>query len=131
MIAILCLDENFGMMFNSRRQTMDSVVRADIMNTYDKVIMSEYSKSQFEEIFHDRIDEVSSFQYIKDGVLFVEDVEIDDYSIFDTIVVYYWNKKYPSDLRFDESILNRYDNIESTRIKGSSHDEIDRVVYKR
>lgn len=48
MILVYCLDDNYGMMFNSRRQSMDSMVRENISSCFEKIIMSKYTYSQFE-----------------------------------------------------------------------------------
>ena len=51
MILFICLDDNNGMMFNNRRQSMDVSVRKRILSIVKnkKLWMSEYTKKQFTE----------------------------------------------------------------------------------
>ena len=49
MILIACVDDNLGMLFNNRRQSMDSVLRGRILTMCagKKLWMNAYSRKQF------------------------------------------------------------------------------------
>ena len=51
MIMLLCADKKKGMAFHQRRQSMDRVVRADILSMVDgkPIWMTSYSARQFIE----------------------------------------------------------------------------------
>ena len=51
MILIACADDNLGMLFNSRRQSMDRVLRARLLELCGahKLWMNAYSRGQFDE----------------------------------------------------------------------------------
>lgn len=51
MIAIFCLDDHNGMVFNHRRQSKDKVLLADIMELCNghMIYMSEYSNIMFRQ----------------------------------------------------------------------------------
>lgn len=53
MILIACADDNLGMLFNSRRQSMDRVLRARLLKLCGthKLWMNAYSRAQFDETF--------------------------------------------------------------------------------
>ena len=51
MILIACVDDNLGMLFNNRRQSMDRVLRARLLKLCGthKLWMNAYSRGQFDE----------------------------------------------------------------------------------
>ena len=53
MILIACVDDNLGMLFNNRRQSMDRVLRARLLELCGahKLWMNAYSRGQFDETF--------------------------------------------------------------------------------
>ena len=57
MNVIICLDQNNGMLFNNRRQSMDRIVRKNILEYINgaKLYMDEYSFKQFSEEKADNI----------------------------------------------------------------------------
>ena len=139
MKIIACVDDEYGMMFNNRRQSKDREVINDIMHNIEGVLwISNYSK----ELFWDSIDDLDKRVVIKvdDGMLdnakeeewcFIEDIPLKEYEDnISEIIIYKWNKKYPAD-KYMEISMKKFKLIDSKEIKGYSHDDILREIYKR
>lgn len=136
MKLILCLDKNNGIAFNNRRQSQDQEVTADIVRlaTNSMLWISKYSEALFSGYDKDRIKVSDEFisQMRACDYAFVE-VEIPDFDInqVDEIIIYWWNRDYPSDVRLDATILNEFNKISSVDFAGFSHEKITKEVYKR
>ena len=106
MNIIVCLEDKNGMMFNKRRLSQDKVIREDIYNNMDgkSLIMNSYSFKMFEKD-NPTIDIIVREDLPlcdKDNLQFIEDKQLGKFeSEIDKIIVYYWNRRYPSDLKFD------------------------------
>lgn len=129
MKVIVCIDDNNGMMFNKRRVSQDAVVRADILAMVKKLEMNSYSAKQFEMcdkiIVNDNVPVKSdNWQFIEDNTLLNYQDEIDE------IVIYYWNRRYPSDLQLeiDLALFNR---VEVGEFIGKSHEKIKKETYRK
>ena len=123
MVLIVCLDDSNGMMFNNRRQSKDCEIRKNMLSMIgeSKLWMSEYSKGQFEEEFN-YCDDINEADYV-----FVENFKDISSVDFEKIIVYRWNRKYPSDMVFD---LKNRQLVSSEEFKGNSHDKITKEVYQ-
>lgn len=131
MIVIMCLDKNNGIRFNNRRQSKDREVIADIVKKYaNKTIwMNEYSEELFEEYdnFLKCVDEDYLLNADKMDYCFVESREVIGYmKDVKEIIVYRWDKVYPSDEIIE---LNGYKIEKIQEIKGYSHDVIQKEFY--
>lgn len=131
MICIVCVDTSNGMMFNHRRQSRDSAVIADIiaMAGESGISMNSYSAKLFADsgcninISENFFDEAGS------DYCFVEDRELAPYKDkIEKIVVYKWNRDYPSDFDLDID-LSEWTVLEKIGFAGSSHEEITKEVY--
>ena len=104
MILFICTDEDMGMWFNNRRQSRDRVLRKRILGIVGDGIlwMNSYSAAQFTERTSIRIDE-DFLEKAKDGEFcFAEEPPLLPYEyLFEQIIMYRWNRSYPSDLHFD------------------------------
>lgn len=132
MILIVCLDDNNGMMFNKRRQSKDSAVRADMIAHAggSAVWMSSYSAKQFEEpeavisvddAFLEKAGD-GEFCFLEgEGALAAEDR-------IEKLIVYKWNRMYPSDVKFDID-LSSWKLDSTAEFAGSSHEKITKEVY--
>jgi hypothetical protein len=136
MKLIVCLDERCGMEFNKRRQSRDSVLIKDILalTADSELYISEYSKLLFEEDTHAAV--IDSPELLKEGsspspYYFMEKKlsELPSYPI-DEVVIYRWNRHYPSDVYFDLD-MSPFKLIETKEFVGSSHKKITREVYKK
>ncbi len=130
MKIILCLDDNNGMLFNNRRQSRDSVVVEDILNSIngEKLNVFPFSSALFSS-FRDKINEIETVGRI--GTYFIENVDVVPFiSDIDELIVYRWNRVYPADFicGIDFSSFTIKSQVE---LVGNSHDKITKVVYGR
>lgn len=134
MNIIVCLEDNNGMMFNKRRLSQDVEVRNDIYkNLGDKsLIMNNYSFKMFQKDNSDKkivvsedipVDDDKNFQFIEDKHLSKFEVKIKQ------IIIYYWNRRYPSDLKFDIDIDDvNWEVVSEEEFAGKSHEKITKKI---
>jgi len=130
MVLIVCLDLNNGMYFNNRRQSRDREVIKDIafITKNNNLIMTEYSHKLFEnECENIVITDDFEGQYLENDFCFVEneDVQLENIK---KIIVYRWDKVYPSDYCLN---LEDYHLTSTLEFKGYSHEKIVKEVYLR
>ncbi|WP_370749798.1 ribonuclease Z [Eubacterium sp.] len=130
MILIVCLDLNNGMYFNNRRQSRDREVIKDIafITKNNNLIMTEYSHKLFEnECENIVITDDFKGEYLENDFCFVEneDVQLENIK---KIIVYRWDKVYPSDYCLN---LEGYHLTSTLEFKGYSHEKIVKEVYLR
>lgn len=132
MNIIVCLDDNGGMLFNSRRQSRDEALCQRVLEvTADATLwMNEYSAKLFTD-GEFKVDEC-----------FLEKAEEDDYCFLEQplpcelkdkigkVIVYRWNRKYPSDVKFDASVLKLRRLTSSFEFKGTSHERITEEIFE-
>ena len=135
MIAVVCLDERLGMTFNGRRQSRDRVLCEDVIKDVTKkggrLFVAEYSKMLFEwsdvpmicgDDFLDTAD--------RDDTCFVENRALLPYADkIHMLVVYRWNRHYPSDMTFDLNVEEGFELAASEELVGSSHEKITKEIY--
>ncbi|MFQ6861436.1 MAG: hypothetical protein ACLROI_06650 [Beduini sp.] len=135
MKIIVCLDDQNGMMFNQRRQSQDRMVREDIMGLSLPIVMNAYSYKMFEkDAFAETIIVKNELPVFKDDCYqFIEDLDIKPYEDQITeIIVYSWNRSYPSDLKWTINLADKqWQLISETEFQGNSHDCITKKVYLR
>lgn len=133
MKVIVCLDDNKGMMFNRRRLSRDSKVIDSIISIVDTetLYMNSYSYALFKKQEIDCVVDDYFLDSNDDVYYFVEDNDLSDYdSEIDEIIIYWWNRNYPSDVKFaiDLSLYSLYD---SEEFIGNSHEKITKEIYKK
>lgn len=134
MIAIICVDDNMGMLFNHRRQSRDSILVKRILEIAAGHLlwMNNYSGKLFDN-WSDRIivDDGFLSKAGADDYVFVETESLNSYiDRIDQIVLFRWNRVYPYDMKLDID-LNLW-HLESTRdFAGSSHERITEEVFKK
>ena len=137
MNIIICLDDNNGMMFNKRRQSQDRILRADLKEFIkDKdLYMNNYSYKLYKDIDNGNIKVSENFleQCTENDFCLVEDKLLNNYiNKINNIIIYKWNRIYPSDLYFDINLTsNSWDLLETKGFEGSSHEKITRIIYRR
>ena len=103
MILALCLDDKNGMAFNGRRQSMDRLLRADLLKAAGEspLWVSPYTLAQV-------LDRVEG------------------------ILLYRWNRTYPADqyLDFDPAAAG-FRLVSTTDFSGSSHKTLTKEVYTK
>ena len=137
MNIIFCLDDNNGMMFNKRRQSLDRILRADLKEFIkDKdLYMNNYSYKLYKDIDNGNIKVSENFleQCTENDFCLVEDKLLNNYiNKINNIIIYKWNRIYPSDLYFDINLTsNSWELLETKGFEGSSHEKITRIIYRR
>lgn len=130
MKLIVCLDDRNGMSFLGRRQSQDALLRQDMLAYVggESLCMNAYSAAQFE----DKSRILIAQQPPEAGYCFLEDRPAESFLPAEELVIYRWNRHYPSDLRFPlEQALVGMRLVGSTEFAGSSHETITREVYRK
>ena len=137
MNIIVCIDNNNGMMFNKRRQSQDKILRENIKKlTKDSILyMNEYSYKLYKDIDTGNIKVSENFLNIcnNNDYCLVENEKLSSYiNKITTLIVYKWNRDYPSDFYFDINLNNTdWTLISNEEFEGSSHKKIVRETYRR
>ena len=136
MKLIVCLDELGGMMFNHRRQSRDRVVTEDVLRTVGdgRLWMAGYSESLFSDCGRELCISENFLASAAEGDwCFVEDRSLQPYvDRVETLVIYHWNRRYPSDFRFDVDWEREgFVLIEQVEFQGFSHEKITKEIYRK
>ena len=131
MNLIVVLDDKNGMLFNHRRQSRDRVLTERIIEVCGgKLVVNAYSAGLFAGTNAELIVSEDPLLTAKPGEwCFSEDRS--PASVADKIeklVVYRWNRVYPSDLKFDFD-LSALHLLSSTDFAGYSHEKLTEEVY--
>ncbi len=135
MNLIVCLDDSGGMRFNKRRQSRDSLLIKDLIEAYgqENIWANSYSSTLFEdyEINYDpSTDNLNSETYYFLECL--DDLDsVENIRDFEKLVIYRWNRQYPADEAFDDTLLMGLELIDSYDFAGSSHEKITKMTYRR
>ena len=137
MIMIAFVDEKDGMMFNRRRQSRDKTALQRIvdMTAESTLWMNEYSAPLFTEFAAPQIQVDARF-LDKAGpgdYCLVENVDISPYLPFiEKIILFNWNRTYPSDVKFPIKLGSGKWRLNSTEdFPGNSHEKITMEVYTK
>lgn len=134
MTLILCADDRNGLLFHNRRLSRDSVLCNRILELCgNKTLwMNSYSASIFPRNTPNiRVSEKFLEEAGEGEFCFVENTEITDVlSRTKTLVIYRWNRSYPSDVKLPESLLEGKKPVSTLEFAGSSHPSITQEVYK-
>lgn len=140
MILVACVDNNMGMLFNNRRQSRDIKVIEHILNGVgrqrsgaSRFLVDSYSANLFMHIpyFMFEVNSNMMEEAGEDDICFVERQDLLPYSDkVNGIILYKWNRDYPSDKYFDLDLSN-YKKVSSREFKGRSHEKVTEEVYIR
>ena len=133
MLWIVCVDDNGGMTFGSRRQSKDRVLRAHMLNVCaGRVLwMSPYSAAQFDPDAPVQADAAYIHKMRAQDACFVEDGEFPSDSP-DAVLLYRWNRRYPADRYFPfDPLENGYRLVSSEEFAGYSHERITAEYYEK
>ena len=135
MKIIVVVSNDGGMMFNHRRQSKDQILRKHILEltTNSRLLVNEYTGRQFEEeekesivIDNACLDIAGANDYV-----FVENMDILPYvDKIDEIIMYCWNRAYPSDIKFPLS-LDGWEMTSMIEFAGNSHERITEKMFKK
>ena len=132
MVLIVCIDDKNGMMFNKRRQSKDSAVRADMLAEAggSAVWMNSYSAKQFEEpAANIAVDEAFLDKAGQGEFCFLEGAgAASAEASAEKLIIYKWNRAYPSDVKFDID-LSGWKLERTVDFAGTSHEKITKEVY--
>lgn len=135
MNVIVCIDDKNGMLFGGRRLSRDTKLYERVLEITKggNLLMNEYSYKLFEDFSADNIKSDNSFlKKAKIGdYCFVENSNISEFiEDIEKVIVYRWNRLYPSDLKIDMQILEGKKLIGTFEFKGNSHDKINEEIYE-
>ena len=137
MNLIVCVDDSMGMMFNKRRQSKDATVREDMLAMLPagkKLFVTPYTAKQFLPEEQDKLsmcDTLSDFTKQEDAFFFAEDLPVAGLeSVTGQVVLYRWNRAYPSDVKFTFD-LSGYEMVSCEDFIGNSHPEMKKEIYKK
>ena len=133
MKVAVCVDDAQGMTFFGKRQSSDRVLIEEFItsNSGRRVYITPFSA----RIFQNYPEVIQSATALDDAgdfdVCFIENLRLAPYaSKIEELVVYRWNRSYPSDFKLDLD-LTEWQLVSSSEFQGSSHDNITREIYKR
>ena len=134
MKLIVCVDDAMGVAFAHRRQSKDRVLRARLLAQLDghRLFVTPYTAKQFEEgetgyTTHPEPQRAAG----REDFVFAEDLDIAP-AMAEVICLYRWNRKYPSDRKFDfVPVRDGFVLSSQTEFEGSSHDKITEEIYTR
>lgn len=129
MKIIVCVDDNMGMLFNKRRQSRDIKVLEDISNMTKELWIHSFSEQLFAEYDGKiKVDDDFLIKAQKEEFCFVENQELISYSnSIEQIILYCWNRKYPSDFKLDLDLSN-WKIRETIEFAGNSHEKITKTI---
>lgn len=133
MIAIICVDQKNGRLFNHRRQSQDREVRKDILQMIHdtRLWMDAYSYRQFKEEETEGKSIVVAEEFdscVKEGeYVFFERGDFSENAV-EKIIIYRWDKVYPADIYLDIS-AERWIQKKKKEFCGYSHEIITKEVY--
>jgi hypothetical protein len=122
------------MLFNGRRQSKDRILRNHAREVAGSSLwMNGYTAKQFQE---DGCDVIVDEEFLRnapeDAWCFVENVDLKPYmDKISRVAVYYWNRLYPSDVKFPMAdFASRWTLVSREEFAGSSHERITQEVYQ-
>ena len=134
MKLIVCVDDRGGMLFNKRRLSSDRIVTEKIIALCngEKLLVNPYSYKLFPATENIVCIEEPTLA-AKEEWCFAEDWDV---SVVlhkvNKIVIFHWNRTYPSDLRFPlDMVRSKWHMEHSEEFPGHSHPRITMEVYSR
>ncbi|WP_434309958.1 ribonuclease Z [Hominifimenecus sp. rT4P-3] len=133
MIAIVCLDESRGMLFNHRRQSRDLAVTDRIgricrgkkvwMNSYSYPVYGALEQVEI-AVDPDFVGKAGQGDYCLVETECLEPVQ----EKLEGLLVFWWNRKYPADFYLDLD-LSQWKKVEAQEFSGVSHEKITEEFY--
>lgn len=136
MTVIVCIDDDLGMLFHGRRQSQDRILRQRVLALAagQQLWMAPYSAKQFQRDAAPgqyTVDDRFLAKAAADDICFVETEPLQPYAPkIHRVILYRWNRRYPSDLKFDLD-LTEWTLQRAADFAGSSHETITEEVYVR
>lgn len=134
MKAIVCVDNSLGIMFNKRRMSQDVNQRNDLFQLLndEPLYMSAYSGSLYDVPHRNNIRISNAYhRECEDHYCLFEDDKINDYiQDIQELILYCWNRDYPSDKKLSLN-FSKFNIKHEYEFTGSSHNTITRIIYER
>ena len=136
MKVIVCLDDCLGMMFNSRRQSRDRAVIADVLKMTERegLYIGQCSEKLFCEYDGKYTVSDSMLDIAQRGEFcFVESERLSGYvDSIEEIIIYRWNRRYPADLYFDIDLESQgFSLAKREEFEGYSHEKITKEIFTK
>lgn len=139
MILIVAVDDNNGLLFNSRRQSQDRLLRERILalSAHSRLWVNHYTEKQFAQdgqiVGHMEVDDDFMDKAAPGEYCFAENIPVAPYEDrAEQIIMFKWNRKYPGSFYFDIDLAAGGWKLSSTEdFPGFSHEKITMEVYKR
>lgn len=135
MNIIICIDNNNGISFGGRRLSRDIKLCERVLQitSGNLLLMNKFSYGLFKDYSDDNIIVTETvFNDAKPGdFCFVENLDVaTPKELIEKIIIYRWNRSYPSDMKLDMSILNDKKLVASFDFAGNSHKKITEEIYE-
>ena len=135
MRIIACVSDDFGLLFNMRRQSRDRRILEDISTLVGDAVLyiNDFSIPLFDSA---KISVLSVTDPLKaagsDDFVFVENMSVLDFKDkIEEVILYKWNRKYPADFKLDlEPSAEGMSLCESIDFVGHSHEKITREIWR-
>lgn len=131
MILITCVSNDMGVSFNKRRQSRDAVLCSDILEMVGDGSLRIHPQSEI--LFPGTKTLAVSEEYLQNAgsgdFCFYEGSGEIPWGEVDSIVMYRWNRDYPSDVFF--VVPKGYRLSEKTEFCGKSHPEITKEILTK
>lgn len=128
----ICIDNSGGMLFCHRRQSRDRELIRDLSESLrGGTLFSEaFSETVLAETAHTVITRDKAESLGEKDIFFIECPPIAPLLPYaDELIVYHWNRAYPSDESLDIRI-DRMTRISLTEFVGSSHEKITKEIFR-
>ena len=132
MHLIVCLEENNGLSFCGRRLSSDREATSHIlkMTAGSKLRMNPYSAALFPDreilVDEDFLEKAGEGDYC-----FLENTPVpDQFRNLESVIVYRWNRRYPSTVKFPVEMLTGREVVETVEFYGYSHENITMQRYR-
>ena len=134
MILVICADAQGGLLFNNRRLSRDSALCEHLLDYCKEkpLWLNSYSASIFPcNASNIRVSEKFLEEAGVGEFCFAENADISTaLKQAEEIVIYRWNRRYPSDIKLPEKLLSGRRLVSKDDFAGNSHPSITQEVYK-
>lgn len=131
MNLITCIDNGGGYSFAGKRQSQDKILIQKMLELVgeNKLLLTEYSAKLFDVlpsnvlVFENPLSKAEENDFC-----FIENLPLEN--VFaNKVILFHWNRSYPSDKKLPEAILSCKKLISSSFFSGNSHEKITVEVY--
>ena len=131
MKILVCVSRDMGIAFNNRRQSRDAVLCEDVITMSSGNTLRIHPKSEilFPEATNLAVSETYLSEAEQNDYCFYEGYGDICWENVDSVILYHWNRAYPSDTFF--KMPKGFTLTEQIKFSGKSHPEITREVWQK